>query len=175
MCNKSDAVSVSKGCFDLAFMWAITGLFHYRASGRQFHSHNDPWLFLTTPTSYHKHSYGLSGHAPHESTTKKPFPHIHPRTLKTNQGSTLKYNNATRMSAHPPLCAKCKVHRPWALFREPTVYVAVSGRNRILFRVGENWVFHADWCSRTLWSSLRAIHFLYAELCGSKYHAVPRP
>ena len=26
----------------------------------------------------------------HESTTKKPFLHIHPRTLKTNQGTTLK-------------------------------------------------------------------------------------
>ena len=94
VCNfKFNAVSVSKECFDLAFMWAITGLFHYGASGRQFHSHNDPWLFLTTSTSYHKHSYDrmASSATPlHEATTKKPFPHIHPRTLKTNQGTTLK-------------------------------------------------------------------------------------
>ena len=33
--------------------------------------------------------------------------------------------NATlirRISAHPPILAQCKVHRPWALFREGTVY-----------------------------------------------------
>ena len=30
---KSNAVLVSKECFDLAFMWAITGLLHYGASG----------------------------------------------------------------------------------------------------------------------------------------------
>ena len=28
-----------------------------------------------------------------------------------------------RISAHPPILAQCKVHRPWALFREGTVYV----------------------------------------------------
>ena len=26
-----------------------------------------------------------------------------------------------RISAHPPILAQCKVHRPWALFREGTV------------------------------------------------------
>ena len=28
-----------------------------------------------------------------------------------------------RISAHPPILAQCKVHRPWALFREGTVHV----------------------------------------------------
>ena len=28
-----------------------------------------------------------------------------------------------RISAHPPILAQCKVHRPWALFREGTVYL----------------------------------------------------
>ena len=27
-----------------------------------------------------------------------------------------------RISVHPPILAQCKVHRPWALFREGTVY-----------------------------------------------------
>lgn len=27
-----------------------------------------------------------------------------------------------RISAHPPILAQCKVHRPWALFREGTVH-----------------------------------------------------
>ena len=36
VCNLSNAVSVSKECFDLAFMWAITGPFHYGASGAKF-------------------------------------------------------------------------------------------------------------------------------------------
>ena len=31
-----------------------------------------------------------------------------------------------RISAHPPILAPCKVHRPWALFREGTVYVYSS-------------------------------------------------
>ena len=30
-----------------------------------------------------------------------------------------------RISAHPPILAQCKVHRPWALFREGTVHVHV--------------------------------------------------
>ena len=28
-----------------------------------------------------------------------------------------------RVSAHPPILAQCKVHRPWALFHEATVYL----------------------------------------------------
>ena len=28
-----------------------------------------------------------------------------------------------RISAHPPILAQCKVHRPWALFREGTIHV----------------------------------------------------
>ena len=28
-----------------------------------------------------------------------------------------------RISAHPPILAQSKVHRPWALFREGTVHV----------------------------------------------------
>ena len=28
-----------------------------------------------------------------------------------------------RISAHPPVLAQCKVHRPWALFHEGTVHV----------------------------------------------------
>ena len=28
-----------------------------------------------------------------------------------------------RISAYPPILAQCKVHRPWALFREGTVYI----------------------------------------------------
>ena len=31
-----------------------------------------------------------------------------------------------RMSAHPPFWAQCKVHRPWALFRETTVLQLVT-------------------------------------------------
>ena len=31
-----------------------------------------------------------------------------------------------RISAHPPILAQCKVHRPWALFREGTVYAQGS-------------------------------------------------
>ena len=30
-----------------------------------------------------------------------------------------------RISAHPPILAQYKVHRPWALFREGTVYYIV--------------------------------------------------
>ena len=28
-----------------------------------------------------------------------------------------------RISAHPPILAQCKVHRPWALFHKGTVYI----------------------------------------------------
>ena len=32
-----------------------------------------------------------------------------------------------RISAHPPVLAQCKVHRPWALFREGTVIIIING------------------------------------------------
>ena len=35
-----------------------------------------------------------------------------------------------RISARPPILAQCKVHRPWALFREGTVYVSEEARAR---------------------------------------------
>ena len=36
----------------------------------------------------------------------------------------------TRISAHPPILAQCKVHRPWALFCEGTVFVSM----KVLFK-----------------------------------------
>ena len=31
-----------------------------------------------------------------------------------------------QISAHPPILAHCKVHRPWALFREGTVLIKIT-------------------------------------------------
>ena len=33
-----------------------------------------------------------------------------------------------RISAHPPILVQCKVHRPWALFREGTVLAHDNNR-----------------------------------------------
>ena len=43
----------------------------------------------------------------------------------TNLGALSHINTILipRISAHPPVLAQCKVHRPWALFREGTVYM----------------------------------------------------
>ena len=41
---------------------------------------------------------------------------------------TLSHINAIlipQISAHPPVLAQCKVHRPWTLFRERTVFASV--------------------------------------------------
>ena len=41
----------------------------------------------------------------------------------TYLGALLRLNAmlVPRISAHPPILTQCKVHRPWALFREGTV------------------------------------------------------
>ena len=43
----------------------------------------------------------------------------------TYLGALLRLNAilTPRISAHPPILAQCKVHCPWALFREGTVYI----------------------------------------------------
>ena len=41
-----------------------------------------------------------------------------------------------RISAHPPILAQRRVHRPWALFREGTVYIYISFAQFIPVYVG---------------------------------------
>ncbi|MCG8623143.1 MAG: hypothetical protein MJE68_14255, partial [Proteobacteria bacterium] len=36
------------------------------------------------------------------------------------------------ISAHPPILAQCKVHRPWALFHEGTVYTFINKKFHII-------------------------------------------
>ena len=43
-----------------------------------------------------------------------------------------------RISAHPPILSQCKLHRPWALFREGTVilyleYSKISAEKRVYY------------------------------------------
>ena len=60
------------------------------------------------------------------------------------RGNTVNAIQIPRISAHPPILAQCKVHRPWALFRKGTVH-----KYRIV------WPF--DWLRRC-WNSGSSIH-----------------
>ena len=40
-----------------------------------------------------------------------------------------------QISAHPPILAQCKVHHPWALFREGMVYVRCLWRRTHRYNV----------------------------------------
>ena len=111
VCNfKSNAVSVSKECFDLlvAFMWAITDLFHYGVPVTNFTRIMIPGSSWPHPPPTTNTRIASSATPLHESTTKKPFLHIHPRTLKTNQGTTLRWclNKRRRVE---------ETTRPWVI------------------------------------------------------------
>ena len=57
-----------------------------------------------------------------------------------------------RISAHPPILAQCKVHRPWALFREGMVIIYSLDTIITLVEGGEHrdfpplrWISQASW------------------------------
>ena len=80
MCIRDRLYSINS----LILLWCglITGLFCWAVSGRWFHLHNAPQLFLTTSWFLHFHMYGFLGPRPPRITHGCVVPSTHPRSLR---------------------------------------------------------------------------------------------